>query len=182
MKEIANDAGNITIIAGGKTSVKAFEADVAGCNTIKVPALLVQSRGLIDFVYVDTPFTFKNEMWAYSCDNPISVRYLYHVLENDIDYFRKAASGMGSMPQISLSVTEDYVIPFPPLEVQKEIVRILDSFTELTAELTAEYTARKKQYEFYRDKLLSSLMHRFDNKGFTGCLPRELRRVPSGPW
>lgn len=46
-------------------------------------------------------------------------------------------------------------IPVPPLEVQREIVRILDSFTLLTAELTAELTARKKQYEFYRDALLS---------------------------
>ena len=47
------------------------------------------------------------------------------------------------------------LIPVPPLEVQREIVRVLDSFTLLTAELTAELTARKKQYEFYRDKLLS---------------------------
>jgi len=46
-------------------------------------------------------------------------------------------------------------LPVPPLEVQREIVRILDSFTLLTAELTAELTARKKQYEFYRDELLS---------------------------
>ena len=47
-------------------------------------------------------------------------------------------------------------LPVPPLEVQREIVHILDSFTLLTAELTAELTARKKQYEFYRDKLLTS--------------------------
>jgi len=46
-------------------------------------------------------------------------------------------------------------IPIPPLSVQKEIVRILDSFTELTVELTAELTARKKQYEYYRDLLLT---------------------------
>ena len=46
-------------------------------------------------------------------------------------------------------------LPVPPMEVQREIVRILDSFTLLTAELTAELTARKKQYEFYRDFLLS---------------------------
>lgn len=51
-------------------------------------------------------------------------------------------------------------IPVPPIPVQEEIVRILDSFTELTAELTTELTteltARKKQYEYYRDKLLTS--------------------------
>lgn len=46
-------------------------------------------------------------------------------------------------------------IPVPPLEVQCEIVRILDNFTELAAELTAELTARKKQYEYYRNKLLT---------------------------
>ena len=46
-------------------------------------------------------------------------------------------------------------LPVPPLEVQREIVRVLDSFTLLTAELTAELTARKKQYDFYRDKLLT---------------------------
>lgn len=48
----------------------------------------------------------------------------------------------------------DTEIPVPPLEVQREIVRILDSFTLLTAELTEELTARKKQYEYYRDDLL----------------------------
>ena len=46
-------------------------------------------------------------------------------------------------------------IPLPPLPIQEEIVRILDNFTELTAELTAELTDRKKQYEYYRDSLLS---------------------------
>ncbi len=46
-------------------------------------------------------------------------------------------------------------IPLPPLAVQEEIVKILDNFTELTAELTAELSARKKQYEYYREQLLS---------------------------
>ena len=46
-------------------------------------------------------------------------------------------------------------IPVPPLEVQKEIVRILDKFTSLEAELEAELEARRKQYEYYRDSLLT---------------------------
>jgi len=49
----------------------------------------------------------------------------------------------------------DIVIPVPPLPVQEEIVRILDSFTQLTAELQAELQARKKQYEYYRNVLIS---------------------------
>lgn len=46
-------------------------------------------------------------------------------------------------------------LPVPPLEVQREIVRILDNFTLLTAELAAELEARQKQYEYYRDLLLT---------------------------
>ena len=155
MKEIANPEGNIKVFAGGKTVIDAMEKDIPKANITRVPAVLVQSRGVIDFVYYDKPFTFKNEMWAYTTDEKISVKFLYYVLKNDVEHFRDAASGMGSLPQISLPVTEEYVFPVPPLEVQREIVRVLDYFTLLTAELTAELTARKKQYEYYRNTLLT---------------------------
>lgn len=155
MKEIAKEGGEIRIFAGGKTVIDADEKDIPKANITRVPAVLVQSRGVIDFIYYDKPFTFKNEMWAYTSTEQVSVKYLYYVLKNNVDHFREAAAGMGSLPQISLPVTEEFVIPVPPLEVQREIVRVLDSFTLLTAELTAELTARKKQYEYYRNKLLS---------------------------
>ena len=58
------------------------------------------------------------------------------------------------MPRGNKEAVMKYKIPVPPLEVQREIVHVLDSFTLLTAELTAELTARKKQYSFYRDQLL----------------------------
>ena len=159
MKEIENPEGEIRVFAGGRTVINAREEDIPKANITRVPAVLVQSRGVIDFVFYEKPFTFKNEMWAYTTDERISVKYLYYVLCNNANYFREAASGMGSLPQISLSVTEDFKIPVPPLPVQEEIVRILDAFTELTMELTdkltAELTARQKQYEYYRDRLLS---------------------------
>lgn len=154
MKEIEDPNGEIKIFAGGKTIINAKEENIPNANITRVPAVLVQSRGIIDVVYYDKPFTFKNEMWAYTADNEIEVKYLYYVLKNDIQSFRDAASGMGSLPQISLPVTEDLRIPLPPLPVQQEIVRILDNFTELTAELTAELAARRKQYEHYREKIL----------------------------
>ena len=71
-------------------------------------------------------------------------------------------------------------LPVPPMEVQREIVHILDSFTLLTAELTAELTARKKQYEFYRNFLLS-----FDelDKNGGGCelkMLGEIAEIASG--
>lgn len=161
MKEIENPAGDIRVFAGGKTVINAFEEDIPNANITRVPAVLVQSRGVIDAVYYDKPFTFKNEMWAYTAENPIAVKFLYYVLKNNVQQFRDVASGMGALPQISLPVTEEFVMPVPPIEVQREIVRILDNFTELTAELTAEFTARKQQYEYYRDSILS-----FDNVKF----------------
>lgn len=154
MKEIETQDGEIRIFAGGKTMINANEEDIPNANITRVPAVLVQSRGVIDAVYYDKPFTFKNEMWAYTHEETVAVKYLYYVLKSNIQQFREAASGMGSLPQISLKVTEEFVLPVPPLEVQREIVRMLDSFTLLTAELTAELTARKKQYFYYRDELL----------------------------
>ena len=155
MKEIENPDGEIRIFAGGKTVINATEDSIPNANITRVPAVLVQSRGVIDVVYYEKPFTFKNEMWAYTHSSKTAVKYLYYVLKNNIQRFRDAASGMGSLPQISLSVTEDFIIPVPPLEIQREIVRVLDKFTMLSAELSAELSARQKQYSYYRDQLLT---------------------------
>ncbi|MDE5883709.1 MAG: restriction endonuclease subunit S [Oscillospiraceae bacterium] len=155
MKEIAKDDGKIKIFAGGKTVINANEEDIPKANITKIPSVLVQSRGVIDVIYYEKPFTFKNEMWAYTHENQITVKYLYYVMKKNILYFRDCASGMGSLPQISLKVTENFKIPLPPLEVQHEIVRILDSFTKYTALLEKELTLRKKQYTYYRDYLLN---------------------------
>lgn len=151
MKEIEKADGEIRVFAGGKTVINAYEEDIPDANITRAPAVLIQSRGVIDVVYYDKPFTFKNEMWAYTANEVDSVKFLFYTLQNNIQYFRDSASGMGSLPQISLSVTEEFKIPVPPLPVQREIVRILDNFAELTAELTA----RKKQYEYYRNLLLT---------------------------
>ncbi len=155
MKEIESSVGNVTIFAGGKTVVVAKEQDIPNANIIRVPAVVVQSRGIIDVIYCNSPFTFKNEMWAYSSKEETSVKYLFYYLKSKIQLLRDSAAGMGALPQISLSATEELQIPLPALPVQREIVRILDSFTLYSAELTAELTARRKQYEFYRDKLLT---------------------------
>lgn len=155
MKEIKNPNGDIRIFAGGKTVIDAYEKDIPNANITRVPAVLVQSRGVIDAVYYESPFTFKNEMWAYTHDDKTCVKYLYYILKNNVNTFREAASGMGSLPQISLRVTEKFVMPFPPLPVQEEIVKILDKFTDYVTELQAELQARKQQYEYYRGYLLS---------------------------
>lgn len=63
-------------------------------------------------------------------------------------------SNSASQPFVSYHILETPVVPIPPLHIQAEIVRILDAFTELTAELTAELVARQQQYSYYRNQLL----------------------------
>ena len=159
MKMIESEDGEIRIFAGGKTVVNAKEKDIQNANITRVPAVLVQSRGTIDFVYYDKPFTFKNEIWAYTFENKITVKYLFYVLKNNVEYFRKLTESMGAFPQISLPDTEKFIVPLPSIEKQKEIVSVLDRFdslcNDLTSGLPAEIEARQKQYEYYRDKLLS---------------------------
>ena len=81
----------------------------------------------------------------------VLLRYLFHYIQT----IGVTPLIHGNIPKLTGRDFRALQIPVPPLEVQREIVRILDSFTLLTAELTAELTARKKQYEFYRDDLLT---------------------------
>ena len=85
----------------------------------------------------------------------ITSAFLAHILgsKNVQKFFQGKARG-STLKGIRQQDLKQLKIPVPPIEVQEEIVRILDKFTELSAELTAELTARKKQYEFYRDKLI----------------------------
>lgn len=81
-------------------------------------------------------------------------RYLFHFIKNNENILKQCQYGAG-IPALAKSTIQELQIPLPALPVQREIVRILDSFTLYSAELTAELTARRKQYEFYRDKLLN---------------------------
>ena len=85
-----------------------------------------------------------------SDESYLNNRYLYFILKNSQNLLMDKAVGAG-IPGLNSRVLNEYKIPIPPLEVQKEIVRVLDSFTELEAELEA----RKKQYEYYRNTLLT---------------------------
>lgn len=85
--------------------------------------------------------------------------FLYHYLRPLFKKIENSIQG-STVKHLSAKVINKIEIPLPPIEVQTEIVRILDKFTSLEAELEAELDCRKRQYEYYRDKLLS-----FDNVG-----------------
>ena len=122
------------------------------------PSVLIPRKGSIDkLYYVEEPFWNVDTIFYTDIDTTKVVpRYVYFCLQREhLEQYNTA----GGVPSLTQKVLNKVRLPVPPLEVQREIVRMLDSFTlltaELTAKLTAELTARKKQYEFYRDKLLS---------------------------
>ena len=141
-------------------------------------AFTIASRGeYAGFVkFIDCKF------WAGGLCYPYTSKDEEYVLTKFIFYFLKSIEkknmdilgARGSIPALNKSDFDKVKIPVPRIEVQREIVRILDCFTLLTAELTAELTARKKQYEFYRDRLLS-----FDelNKNGGGCELKMLGKI-----
>ena len=118
-------------------------------------AFTIASRGeYAGFVkFIDCKF------WAGGLCYPYTSKDEDYVLTKFIFYFLKSIEkknmdilvARGSIPALNKSDFDKVKVPVPSIEVQREIVRILDSFTLLTAELTA----RKKQYEFYRDFLLN---------------------------
>ena len=91
----------------------------------------------------------------------LEVRYLYHLLHQMQSAIQSLCTFDG-IPALNAGSLKGLEIPIPcpdnpekSLEIQAEIVRILDAFTAMTAELTAELNMRKKQYNYYRDQLLS---------------------------
>lgn len=115
--------------------------------------------------YSANAFWSADDVYYVLHNGRLNSKYLYHFLLTQknriLSQVRRA-----SIPRLSKTVLDKIQVPIPcpenpekSLAIQSEIVRILDTFTaltaELTAKLTAELTARKKQYNFYRDQLLS---------------------------
>ncbi|MEP1338952.1 MAG: restriction endonuclease subunit S [Marinomonas sp.] len=125
------------------------------------PTVLIPRKGSITNVfYVDEPFWNVDTIYYTDIDtDQVVPRYLYHFVKT-IDLM--ALDTGSGRPSLTQAILNKIPVPIPcpeepekSLAIQGEIVRILDSFTELTAELTAELELRKKQYNHYRDLLLT---------------------------
>ena len=121
-------------------------------------AIIIPGEGGIGEIYhyVNGKYAIHQRVYRiHFTDNSVDVKFAYHYFRAFFKNFimRKAVSA--TVKSIRKPMIEEFMLPVPPLEVQREIVHILDSFTLLTAELTAELTARKKQYEYYRNHLLT---------------------------
>ena len=127
---------------------------------IEKEAVTISARGTIGYHTVrEGKFTpIVRLITLVANENKITTKFLNYAL-----YVAGIEGVSTGIPSLTVPMLDKFKIPVPALIIQQEIVRILDKFTELTAELveklTAELTTRKKQYEYYRDLLLT-----FDEK------------------
>lgn len=142
-------AGDIPVYGSG--GVMDVRVDTSVYNR---PTVLLPRKGSIANVfYVDGPFWNVDTIFYTVIDEEqVIPRYLYHVMMNA--HIENYSTGSAARPSLTQSALNKIEIPVPPLPVQEEIVRILDSFSSLEAELEAELEARRKQYAYYRDQLI----------------------------
>jgi len=98
-------------------------------------------------------FWANNHVHVVNGKEKLNNRFLYHYLTN-MNFIPFLAGK--ERAKLTKAKLQQIPIPIPPLSVQTEIVRILDALTALTSELTSELILRRKQYEYYRETLLSS--------------------------
>lgn len=117
------------------------------------------AAGEIGYSYVD--YWAADDCFTFVCDDKLNQRYLYFLLMSKQAYLKNNVR-KSSIPRLPRIALENMEIPVPPLEEQEHIVSILDRFDKLCNDISeglpAEIEARQKQYEYYRDKLLTFKM------------------------
>lgn len=157
--------GEIARIRNGKDHKSLNEGDVpvygsggimryVDTHAYDKPSVLIPRKGSLgNLFYVDVPFWNVDTIFYTEIDeSQVLSKFLYYFLTTvGLGEMNQA----GGVPSQTQSVLNELKIPVPPLEVQREIVRVLDTFTQLEAELEAELEARRRQYQYYRDALLT---------------------------
>ena len=146
-----SDSFETPVLTAGQTFILGYTDEKNGVyEASKENPVIIFDDFTGAFKWVDFPFKVKSSAMKIltSQSHKVLLRYVYH-------FMGVLNFSSSEHKRLWIATYSKFQIPVPPLEVQREIVQILDSFTMLTAELTAELTARKKQYEFYRDQLLS---------------------------
>lgn len=148
-KRDMQESGKYPVINGGVNPSGYIEKYNELENTITI-SQGGASAGYINFI--TTKFWAGAHCYVVKPKQNLNIlnRFLYFALKNNQERIMQLKLGAG-IPGLSGKVLKKFQIPIPPLIVQKKIVSILDTFTELEAELEA----RKKQYAYYREKLLS---------------------------
>ncbi|MGN8428037.1 restriction endonuclease subunit S [Helicobacter pylori] len=138
--------GKVPVISGGRQPAYYHnEANRSG-ETIAISSSGVYA-GYVS--YWDIPVFLADSFSVSPKQKNLMPKYLFHYLTTQQDAIH-ATKSTGGIPHVYSKDLQNFLIPIPPLEIQQEIVKILDAFTELNTELNA----RKKQYEYYQNMLL----------------------------
>lgn len=144
--------GDIPVVAGGQQPAYFHNESNRDGETL----VIAGSGAFAGFVSYWTQPIFVSDAFSIKTDNRILLaKYAFYTLKScqGALYALKRGSGV---PHVYSKDVALFRIPVPPLEVQREIVKVLDTFTKLEAELEAELEARRRQYQYYRNALLSS--------------------------
>ena len=146
---------HITQEALSKTSIKLLPK-----NTVAIVARSGILKHTLPVVFIPFETTVNQDIKALTAAQNIEPRYAYHVLNaNSGNILQRTKKQGGTVDSLDIQKFMNYLVPVPPLPEQRRIVAILDRFdalcNDLTSGLPAEIAARQKQYEYYRDKLLS---------------------------
>ena len=145
-----NDNFTIPVLTAGQSFILGYTNETEGIyNASKENPVIIFDDFTGAFKWVDFPFKVKSSAMKIliADESKIMIRYVFHVMG-------RIGFVSDEHKRLWISKYSAIRIPLPPMQIQSEIVRILDKFTELTMELITELTARKKQYEYYRNRLL----------------------------
>lgn len=155
VKAQLNEVGEYPVYQNSLTALGNY--NYFNCNANKTFLITAGAAGEIGYSYV--PFWAADDCYYFECnDSGLMERYLYYALKTR-QYKLKRMVRNASVPRLGRYSIENLLIPVPSLEEQQRIVDILDRFDKLCNDLSeglpAEIAARQKQYEYYRDKLLT---------------------------
>lgn len=151
-KSLLTDNGEYPVYNGGMAPSGYWNDYNAESDTIII-SQGGASAGYVNFVA--TNFWAGAHCYIVKPSSLIENKYLYYLLKNMQAVIQGSKIGAG-IPGLNRQEILKLEVPLPPLKIQQEIVKILDKFTQMQAELQAELNLRLKQYEYYRDKLLCS--------------------------
>ncbi|MFT2744223.1 restriction endonuclease subunit S [Helicobacter pylori] len=150
-KELLLDYGEYPVMNGGIHASGYWNE----YNTDYPKIIISQGGASAGYVnYMTSKFWAGAHCYAIELNSEkLNYKFLYYFLKNSQTILMKSQFGAG-IPALNKADIETLTIPIPPLEIQQEIVKILDTFTELNTELNTELKARKKQYQYYQNMLL----------------------------
>ena len=154
---------NLRYVANTQNTITRLGYDNASTTIVPIHSVVIalagqgKTRGKVAITEIE--LCTNQSLCSMVCHSELNYKYLFYYLDSKYEQLRAISNGDGTRGGLSLRILKPYQIPLPSIESQERIVSILDRFdalcNDLSSGLPAEIEARQKQYEYYRDKLLS---------------------------